>query len=151
MYSLLHILWSVHCLPESQTPPSPSYNLLLGILFTPLYFTISVLFTGAWSFTFSYCHVISFCHSYYVMRICQSVSLKAPFNCYCYIQTALPAVCCSQIALHPFCFTYILLHIRQLLSHNTLLLTLCVLFMYIIKCILCLNPCFMCFCTFQSY
>ena len=49
------------------------------------------------------------------------------------------AVCGSQIAFHPFCFTYILLHIRQLLTQNTLLLTLCVLFMYIIMCILCLN------------
>ena len=67
-----------------------------------------------------------------------------------YIQTALPAVCGSQIALHPFCYTYILLHIRQLLSHFTLIITLCILFMYFIKCILCLNPCFMCFCTFQS-
>ena len=60
------------------------------------------------------------------------------------------AVCGSQIALHPFCYTYILLHIRQLLSHYTLIITLCILFMYFIKCILCLNPCFMCFCTFQS-
>ena len=68
-----------------------------------------------------------------------------------YIQKALPAVCGSQIALHPFCYIYISLHIRQLLSQFTLNFTLCIIFMYFIKCILCLNPCFMCFCTFQSY
>ena len=32
----------------------------------------------------------------------------------------------SQIALHPFCYTYISLHIRQLLSHFSLNITLCI-------------------------
>ena len=41
----------------------------------------------------------------------------------------------SQIALHPFCYTYISLHIRQLLSHFSLNITLCIIFMYFIKCI----------------
>ena len=55
---------------------------------------------------------------------------------------------------HPFRYSYTLLHIRQIPSQKYTFITLC-LYLYplyeLFMCILCLNPCTIHFCTFQSY